>query len=145
MCIAYLRTQAPTCLSCLLVHMPTYLPCLRAHVVTCLACLRAHVPTCLAYLRAHVPLHLACLRAHEPTCLAFLCPHMSICLACSHANMSFENCFGLGMRGASHHSAFIGSHPTIGHTFLALYWSLLQGNENVGSAQDYFLLHLCFV
>ena len=134
MCIAYLRTQAPTCLSCLLVHMPTYLPCLRAHVVTCLACLRAHVPTCLAYLRAHVPLYLACLR-----------PHMSTCLACSHANMSFVNCFGLGMRGASHHSAFIGSHPTIGHTFLALYWSLLQGNENVGSAQDYFLLHLCFV
>ena len=123
MCIAYLRTQAPTCLSCLLVHMPTYLPCLRAHVVTCLACLRAHVPTCLA----------------------FLCPHMSICLACSHANMSFVYCFCLGMRGASHHSAFIGSHPTIGHTFLALYWSLLQGNENVGSAQDYFLLHLCFV
>ena len=53
-------------------------------------------------------------------------------------------------KGESHHPAFVDNWLTIIHTFLALsthcHWRvLLQGNENVGSVQDFILLSLCMV
>ena len=38
-------------------------------------------------------------------------------------------------RGASHHSAFMGSCPTISHTF-SIGYPVDDGNENVGLFQD---------
>ena len=53
------------------------------------------------------------------------------------------------VKGVSYHPAFMGNCPTIIHTFLALFtqWksSLLQGNEDVGSVQDFNLLPLSLV
>ena len=47
-------------------------------------------------------------------------------------------------KGASHHPAYMGSYYS--HAFLfSLIQVLLQGNENVGSDQDFILLSLCLV
>ena len=50
-------------------------------------------------------------------------------------------------RLAFHHPIFMGSCPTISHTFFALSTNriLLQENEDVGSIQNFTFLYLCLV